>query len=497
MSRGITLNGGGSSANRNRDINFRIRAAGDGAKSQDTCTAEYKAIPGHTMCLRDDARVTRIGVTSEERQQIIRLHNEARASVQPPATDLTTMIWNDELAARLWPKNGPNDLGLSVGQNVAGGYRSWESAIQGWHDEVKMYRFGQVPDSYLGKNGWVKIGHYTQMVQNTTHLVGCGYASCKNSKYGRYFVCNYAAANDDEVDDDDADDDDDDDGDDDDNEDDNDDDDNDDDDVDDDDHDGVDDDNAATAVDGGAVMMMMMTTMMTMCVWADCQGRICLNGGTLDKDSCTCQCPPIYKGDDCSQVNCPSEDPFYCGRDISAGDCGAYFNVPHMCPFMCGVCTGGKGSGINVNIGGKGDSAPPQAVFTSAFGCKYEGKRATPEECKGFGNKGDDKDFCASKGGEFGCDECSLYYNIKRDYCPVQCGLCDAPCGGKACENGGELDTDTCTCQCSPLFSGPTCQDTLCPKEDEFHCSFYAPDFCKEFVNVPKECPYKCGVCKK
>ncbi|KAL8593891.1 hypothetical protein ACOMHN_023807 [Nucella lapillus] len=460
MSRGITLNGGGSSANRNRDINFRIRAAGDGAKSQDTCTAEYKAIPGHTMCLRDDACVTRIGVTSEERQQIIRLHNEARASVQPPATDLTTMIWNDELAAvaQKWAKRcvmghdserSVPDLGLSVGQNVAGGYRSWESAIQGWHDEVKMYRFGQVPDSYLGKNGWVKIGHYTQMVQNTTHLVGCGYASCKNSKYGRYFVCNYAAAQ------------------------------------------------TRLAVPytrGRQCSACPNSCRNGLC---DCQGRICLNGGTLDKDSCTCQCPPIYKGDDCSQVNCPSEDPFYCGRDISAGDCGAYFNVPHMCPFMCGVCTGGKGSGINVNIGGKGDSAPPQAVFTSAFGCKYEGKRATPEECKGFGNKGDDKDFCASKGGEFGCDECSLYYNIKRDYCPVQCGLCDAPCGGKACENGGELDTDTCTCQCSPLFSGPTCQDTLCPKEDEFHCSFYAPDFCKEFVNVPKECPYKCGVCKK
>ena len=44
------------------------------------------------MCMRDDARVTRTGVTSEEQQTILRLHNEARASVQPSATDLTTVV---------------------------------------------------------------------------------------------------------------------------------------------------------------------------------------------------------------------------------------------------------------------------------------------------------------------------------------------------------------------------------------------------------------------
>jgi len=32
---------------------------------------------------------------------------------------------------------------------------------------------------------------------------------------------------------------------------------------------------------------------------------------------------------------------------------------------------------------------------------------------------------CASKGGTIGCLECDKYYNIKRDYCPVMCGLCD------------------------------------------------------------------------
>ena len=44
------------------------------------------------MCMRDDPRVTRTGVTSEEKQKILELHNEARANVQPEGTDLTTLV---------------------------------------------------------------------------------------------------------------------------------------------------------------------------------------------------------------------------------------------------------------------------------------------------------------------------------------------------------------------------------------------------------------------
>ena len=59
---------------------------------QDTCTSEFKKIPGHTMCMRDDSRVTRTGVSRQKQQMILRLHNEVRASVQPAATDLTTLV---------------------------------------------------------------------------------------------------------------------------------------------------------------------------------------------------------------------------------------------------------------------------------------------------------------------------------------------------------------------------------------------------------------------
>ncbi|PVD36989.1 hypothetical protein C0Q70_03982 [Pomacea canaliculata] len=189
----------------NRDVDHHMTATGVHAASRDTCTAEYREIPGHTMCLTDKPQVIREGVTPEEKAIILRLHNEARASARPSASDLTTMVWNDDLAAvaQKWAKQcimghdkerSIPGLGVSVGQNVAGGYRTWERAIGGWEEEVKMYVYGREPDTYLGTGGWVKIGHYTQMVQNTTHMVGCGFAACRGTQYGRYFVCNYAAA---------------------------------------------------------------------------------------------------------------------------------------------------------------------------------------------------------------------------------------------------------------------------------------------------------------
>jgi hypothetical protein len=55
---------------------------------------------------------------------------------------------------------------MSIGQNVAGGYRTWEQAVQMWWDEIDMWTYGVDPDSYLGPGGWRKIGHFTQVHTN-------------------------------------------------------------------------------------------------------------------------------------------------------------------------------------------------------------------------------------------------------------------------------------------------------------------------------------------
>ena len=52
---------------------------------------------------------------------------------------------------------------MSVGQNVAVGYETWQIAIQTWYDEIRDYRYGFDPDSYLGPGGWTSIAHFTQV----------------------------------------------------------------------------------------------------------------------------------------------------------------------------------------------------------------------------------------------------------------------------------------------------------------------------------------------
>jgi len=66
----------------------------------------------------------------------------------------------------------------------------------------------------------------------------------------------------------------------------------------------------------------------------------CLNGGTLHKDTCTCDCEykKIFTGDSC-EATCPKEaDSFHCaGRDpIMCHMMGAEFMQD--CPITCGLC---------------------------------------------------------------------------------------------------------------------------------------------------------------
>lgn len=109
-------------------------------------------------------------------------------------------------------------------------------------------------------------------------------------------------------------------------------------------------------------------------------------------------------------------------------------------------------------------------------------------ECRAYGENGMDIGQCSSMGGSIACADCDRFFNVKRDMCPVMCGLCDrkythiyvihnwnqenfliwinsqswffhtAPCNGKKCENGGKLNVDTCTCKCEPPCIGDRCQ---------------------------------------
>ncbi|KAK9878694.1 hypothetical protein WA026_023394 [Henosepilachna vigintioctopunctata] len=64
----------------------------------------------------------------------------------------------------------------------------WNSAIQGWWDEHKNYKFGTPPAE--------NTGHYTQLAWANTDHIGCGYIHFEDNnpkyKYHKLYVCNYA-----------------------------------------------------------------------------------------------------------------------------------------------------------------------------------------------------------------------------------------------------------------------------------------------------------------
>jgi hypothetical protein len=51
----------------------------------------------------------------------------------------------------------------TVGQNLAGGQPNWTVAVQSWWDEIQLWKYGPEPETYLGNNGSLLVGHFTQV----------------------------------------------------------------------------------------------------------------------------------------------------------------------------------------------------------------------------------------------------------------------------------------------------------------------------------------------
>ncbi|XP_062575052.1 uncharacterized protein LOC134236905 isoform X1 [Saccostrea cucullata] len=426
-----------------------------------SCREEFRDIPGHTMCKKDKGKAIRWGVSETEKLEIVKQHNMLRGSIEPPATDLPVMLWDDRLAevAEKWAKQCTNQhdkvrtipsLGsTTVGQNVAGGQPNWTVAIQMWWDEIEMWKYGPEPDTYLGFNGWLKVGHFTQMAQNGTYLVGCGYAYTDDDpfRYKRYYVCNYAAGQSDL---------------------------------------------GKPYTQGKRCSKCPNFCKNGLC---DCGGKKCDNGGKLNVETCECECKKLYTGPSCEQLSCPDEDMWVCGKTWTADLCDHYANVPFDCPYMCGKC---KSTGKKAKKASKYGASKTgnKNAFTSKHGCKYSGERASREECKKkYGKNGNDIPQCGSMGGSLSCKECDRFSNVRSEMCPVMCGLCDPPCDGKVCSNGGTLNTDTCECACAPPYVPPTCDDADCSKPDGKSCLAWPKSYCKKYANVPEQCPQRCGIC--
>ncbi|CAH7221501.1 cysteine-rich secretory protein 1 [Phodopus roborovskii] len=131
-------------------------------------------------------------------EEIVNKHNELRRKVSPPASDLLKMQWSGDaqVNAQRWAnlctqQHSPQEertIHIRCGENLfmASYPASWSEAIQSWFDESNDFVFGSGPK----KSGAV-IGHYTQLVWNTSYEVACGVAECPDQPLRFYYVCHY------------------------------------------------------------------------------------------------------------------------------------------------------------------------------------------------------------------------------------------------------------------------------------------------------------------
>uniref|UniRef100_A0A8D3CR68 4Fe-4S ferredoxin-type domain-containing protein n=2 Tax=Scophthalmus maximus TaxID=52904 RepID=A0A8D3CR68_SCOMX len=143
--------------------------------------------------------------------ECVREHNRARSSVNPPASNMLHMTWDEGLAftARAWSRHCASEHNThlqdvrrvhptfaSVGENIWTGSPSLFNvtrAIKRWVDEKAHY-------DYQGNDCRSVCGHYTQVVWGSSYKVGCAAQLCPNgvrnfdTREGVVFVCNYATA---------------------------------------------------------------------------------------------------------------------------------------------------------------------------------------------------------------------------------------------------------------------------------------------------------------
>ena len=133
---------------------------GDGGGGDDscpkdvaTCTQEYCDMGGHVMCWTDSPDLQSSGVSAADIEVIVNKHNALRR--QEPATDLFKVVWDADVAL-IAEKNTKSckiehdsNRGIpsypDIGQNLAAGDGSWDSAIQGWYNEIQYFTYGMPP----------------------------------------------------------------------------------------------------------------------------------------------------------------------------------------------------------------------------------------------------------------------------------------------------------------------------------------------------------------
>ncbi|XP_072212472.1 glioma pathogenesis-related protein 1-like [Excalfactoria chinensis] len=144
-------------------------------------------------------------------EDCVRIHNDFRSKVNPPASNMLRMSWDPALAksAKAWAKKCmfKHNIYLKIpqkmhptftpiGENIWTGTATIFSvrlALTDWFNEVRNYDFNT-------RHCTDKCGHYTQVVWATSYKVGCAVHFChtihnlQGFNKVAHFVCDYGPA---------------------------------------------------------------------------------------------------------------------------------------------------------------------------------------------------------------------------------------------------------------------------------------------------------------
>nr|ABP48101.1 cysteine-rich secretory protein Mr30-1 [Conus marmoreus] len=262
------------------------------------CDSKYSDVtPTHTMCLTDNANAVAVTLTQEVKVQIVRMHNVIRATVND-AANMMKMEWDDRLAAvaQKWAmqcilghdgfaNHAEPDLPGYVGQNVGWSnyHMTFPDVVDLWAAEIEDYEYGVWNDN---------TGHYIQQIYAEASRIGCGQSACGED---RYFVCNYYESTM----------------------------------------------GNTPYAQGSRCGQCPNSCWEELC---DCTSGpdACCNGGSLNIDTCECQCPRLWSGADCQEKQCPDHDyEDMCDYPdvVNNPEYWCQFsNIRSDCPIRCGDC---------------------------------------------------------------------------------------------------------------------------------------------------------------
>nr|KAF6362700.1 cysteine rich secretory protein 1 [Pipistrellus kuhlii] len=133
--------------------------------------------------------------------EIVDLHNTFRREVDPPASNMLKMSWEEEAAKNARELSKYCEVGQSnalkrritntfCGENtyLTSSLISWTDVIQIWYNESYYFQYGDWPKTDEKKS----VYHYTQMVWASSYLIGCDVSPCCQRLSPQYlYVCHY------------------------------------------------------------------------------------------------------------------------------------------------------------------------------------------------------------------------------------------------------------------------------------------------------------------